>query len=90
MLKKLIFHTFLSALLAILVGCNTGQDLAWTHNDNNIGRVYIASNSRTERAVTRGGNFSSGNSPGLFAADFDMLITGTGSSGGFRCAFSLD
>lgn len=58
---------------------------ALTNTTNEIGRVYISSSARTDRMITRGGNFSSSNSPGLFAADFDSATTGTSSSAGFRC-----
>lgn len=59
------------------------------HTTNAIGKVYINSGAQTNRMITRGGNFSSGNSPGLFAADFDSATSGTSSSGSFRCAKSL-
>jgi len=53
---------------------------------NNTGRWYISSNARTGRIVTRGANFSSSNSPGIFAADFDADNNTLSSSAGFRCA----
>lgn len=59
------------------------------HAANAIGQVYISSSSRTDRMITRGGNFSSGNSPGIFAADFDAATTGTSGSASFRCVKNL-
>lgn len=59
------------------------------HLNNKIGKVYLNANSQSLRVVGRGGNFSSGNSPGLFAADFDQVNTGLSSSAGFRCVGPL-
>lgn len=55
------------------------------HATNKIGRVYINNGAQSPRVVTRGSNFSSGNSPGLYAADFDQNSANTSSSGSFRC-----
>lgn len=60
-----------------------------SHAANAIGQVYISSGSRSDRMITRGGNFSSGNSPGIFAADFDSATTGTSGSASFRCVKNL-
>ncbi|CAN5531517.1 hypothetical protein BH10BDE1_BH10BDE1_17730 [soil metagenome] len=53
---------------------------------NAIGRFYLSSGARAGRILTRGGNFSPGNSPGVFAADFDSDTASQSSTGAFRCA----
>ena len=47
------------------------------------------SGARTARILTRGGNFSNPNSPGIFAGDLDGTSTGTSTNMGFRCVKSL-
>lgn len=61
----------------------------YNHVNNKIGKVYMNANAQTLRVVGRGGNFSSGNSPGLYAADFDQANSGLSSSAGFRCVAPL-
>lgn len=55
------------------------------HATHCIGRYYILSGSNTGRVISRGGNFSSSNNPGIYAGDFDDGAASTGSSAGFRC-----
>lgn len=59
------------------------------HTTNEIGRVYINNGAQTNKLITRGGNFSSSNSPGIFAADFDSPTTAASGSASFRCVKSL-
>lgn len=56
-----------------------------TDASNFVGLLYILSNAQTGKFLTRGGNFSSGNGPGLFAGDLDSDSTNVSSSAGFRC-----
>lgn len=61
------------------------SDPTWTRAVNYTGRVYVRSNGRTGKVVTRGGNTASGNSPGLYAGDWDQDAVTADGSGGFRC-----
>lgn len=63
-------------------------DSGSTHGMHNIGRFYVASGARTGAAITRGGNFSPNNSPGIFAGDTDTAPTATSTSVTFRCVYS--
>lgn len=65
----------------------TPTSASQTHVANAVGQIYILSNVRTGRVLTRGGNFSSGNSPGLYAADLDSDAVNVSSSAGFRCVY---
>lgn len=56
--------------------------------NNKIGRLYISSGARTQRIMSRGGNFG-GNFAGIFSGDLDQAFDGLSGSGGFRCVVSL-
>lgn len=56
---------------------------------NYIGKYYISSNGRTGRVLTRGGNFQSANSPGIFGGDLDSDAVSASGSAGFRCAYTI-
>jgi hypothetical protein len=60
-----------------------------TNSNNAIGLSYISSGVRSGQIISRGANFSSSNSPGLFASDFDSTSSSQSGSGGFRCASSV-
>lgn len=62
---------------------------SWTHSVENIGKIYLSGGQRTNRILTRGGNFDDANAPGLFAADINSDSTARGSSAGFRCVYQL-
>ncbi len=63
-------------------------DATWSHESENIGRFYISSGVRAGRLISRGGNFSASNSPGIYAGDVDgEAATTRPTSGGFRCVF---
>jgi hypothetical protein len=64
-------------------------DASWNQINNKIGKIYMNANAQTLRVVTRGGNSSSGNFPGIYTADFDQAASATSSSGGFRCVAPL-
>lgn len=81
--------TFTSGSGGLSLALFTPATAALTNTSHEIGRAYINSGARTDRMITRGGNFSSSNSPGLFAVDFDSATTGTSSSASFRCVKSL-
>lgn len=57
---------------------------------NSIGRIYIQSNGRVGKLLSRGGNFSPANSPGIFAGDLDNDAGNVSSSASFRCVKSVD
>ncbi len=65
----------------------TPSNGTWTDAANFIGKFYIPSGNQTLRVVSRGGNYSASNGPGIFAGDSDASSVGTGSTGGFRCVF---
>jgi hypothetical protein len=91
----------ISDLVATITLSSGGTfDLSWltpatpglTHAANNIGQIYAEGGSKTGysgRFLTRGGNFSAGNSPGLFAGDLDSDNATAAGSAGFRCVKNL-
>lgn len=60
-----------------------------SHATHFVGKYHVNGGVRTGLTITRGGNFSAGNNPGLFAGDVDGMDTSSSTSGGFRCAKSL-
>jgi hypothetical protein len=61
-----------------------------TNAANNTGLIYVSGGLRTGRAMSKGGNFSSSNGPGIFATDFDSdPTTSTSWNAGFRCVMAL-
>jgi hypothetical protein len=93
-----VFSASVTAFLPTIVISGGGTfDAAWLqpltpaldHTTNAVGQLYIASGARTGRIMTRGANFSAGNSPGVFAADFDSDDVGASGSAGFRCVKNL-
>jgi hypothetical protein len=88
-LSSMIFSSTLSGGGTLNINLFKPATAALTNSTNGIGQTYISSGARTLRLVTRGGNFSNSNSPGIFAADFDTAASATSSSFGFRCAKSL-
>lgn len=64
------------------------SNLTWDHTNQNIGRFYIEAGALAGRVISRGANYSAGNSPGLFAGDVDEdATTARSSTGGFRCVY---
>ncbi|MCB0415415.1 MAG: hypothetical protein KDD50_13855 [Bdellovibrionales bacterium] len=68
----------------------TPSSASYTHSGENIGMFYTNGGSNSLRILSRGGNMSSGNKPGLFAGDADEANTGLSSSGGFRCVYQTN
>ncbi len=59
----------------------------YNHASQNTGMFYVASGARTAAALTRGGNFSAANSPGIFAGDTDTSPAAQSASVTFRCVY---
>lgn len=64
-------------------------DATLNHLNNNTGKFYIKSGARSGRAISRGGNFSAGNKPGIYAGDLDSPMDYKSSSATFRCVKSI-
>jgi len=81
--------TFSASAGAFDLNWLTPATSSMTDAANYVGIIYVNSGANSLRTMSRGGNFSSGNGPGIFAGDFDGDATSTSSSAGFRCVKSL-
>ena len=64
------------------------RSLTGLDSSQGAGVFYLQSGSPNGLIITRGGNFSAGNSPGIFGGDIDTTESTTGGSMGFRCLYT--